>query len=117
MATNGSLNDAEEFRAVITYQSRKPNPEHTWENRSTVPAYLDEWTDETTKVRGPYQTATNARTQAGRDAAELARDWCWQISGVERISRHRILTVGIERTSLAWEPFDVRDPDTAKWGA
>ncbi|KUF18833.1 hypothetical protein [Streptomyces silvensis] len=118
MATNGELNDLEQWRSIVEYQQRKPNPARTWENRYEVPAYLDEWDDEVrTDTRGPYQTAENARRQASRDAkAREARGWGWMQPG-ERIPTERVLRVAIERTTLAWEEVDVRDPETGKWGS
>jgi hypothetical protein len=117
MATNGDLNDLEQWRSIVEYQTRKRNPDHTWENRHEVPAYLDEWGDEVlTDTRGPYQSAENARRQASRDAkARETHGWGWMNPG-ERIATARVLRVAIERSALAWEEVDVRDPDTKKWG-
>lgn len=117
MATNGDLNDLEQWRSIVEYQQRKPNPARTWENRHEVPGYLDEWSDEVrTATRGPYQSAENARRQASRDAKEMeTRGWGWMRPG-ERVTTARILRVAIERTTLAWEEVDVRNPETGKWG-
>jgi hypothetical protein len=118
MATNGALNDLEQWRSIVEYQVRKRNPASTWENRHDVPAYLDEWHEEVqTDTRGPYQSAENARRQATRDAKERTgrRGWGWRYPG-ERIDTARVLRVAIERTALAWEEVDVRDLDTGKWG-
>lgn len=114
MATDVGLNEGEVWRAVVTYRDRKSNPEATWDNRTSVPRYLDTWAEETrTKVRGPYSSPTTARVQAGRDASELANEWGWQLN--ERIKTKRVVSVAIERTSLAWEEVDVRDPEKG-WG-
>ncbi|MYW28345.1 hypothetical protein [Streptomyces sp. SID2119] len=104
MATNGSLNDMEQWRSVVEYRRRKRNPAYTHQTRHSVPAYLDEWEEAIlTDVRGPYQSAENARRQASRDASDRGRS-------------ARIVRVYVERASLAWEPFDERDPETKKWG-
>jgi hypothetical protein len=118
MATNGTLNDLEQWRSIVEYQTRKRNPDHTWETRHEVPAYLDEWHDEVrTDTRGPYQSAENARRQASRDAKSRASDGYggWDRT-VPRVATARVLRVAIERSTLAWEEVDVRDPETAKWG-
>ncbi|HLL34180.1 MAG TPA: hypothetical protein VK545_09875 [Streptomyces sp.] len=117
MATDGSLNDLEQWRSIVKYQTRKRNPDHTWENRHEVAAYLDEWSEEVhTDTRGPYQSAENARRQASRDAKEReSRGWGWRHPG-DSVDTARVLRVAIERTTLAWEEVDVRDPDTGKWG-
>ncbi|KDQ65719.1 hypothetical protein [Streptomyces sp. NTK 937] len=104
MATNGSLNDMEQWRSVVEYQRRKRNPEYTYQTRYSAPEFLDEWEGQIlTDVRGPYQSAENARRQASRDASA-------------RGSAARVVRTYIERASLAWEPFDERDPETKKWG-
>lgn len=113
MATNGGLNDMEQWRSVVEYQWRKRNPEYHWRDNCDVPQYLHEWDDEVhTDVRGPYQSAENARRQASRDAAARVRGFGRASDPVERVLR-----VAVERASLAWEPFDDRDPETQKWGA
>jgi hypothetical protein len=118
MATNGALNDMEQWRSVVEYQSRKSNPDSTFHNRYEVPAYLDEWHDEVhTDVRGPYQSAENARRQASRDAAARASESYGGWAEQPRVSTKRVLRVYVERASIAWEPFDERDPETKKWGA
>ena len=117
MATNGALNDLEQWRAVVEYQTRKRNPDYHWRDNRDVPAFLDEWNDEIrTDVRGPYQSAENARRQASRDAAVRVKEFSGGYGGQPRISTERVVRVYVERASLAWEPFDVRDPDTKKWG-
>lgn len=116
MATNGRLNDMEQWRSVVEYQVRKTNPAHHWHTNPDVPRYLDEWHDEVrTDVRGPYQSAENARRQASRDAAAAERT-TYAGHGVPPVATARIVRVYVERASLAWEPFDERDPDTTKWG-
>lgn len=117
MATNGGLNDMEQWRAVVEYQARKRNPESTFANRHDVPAYLNEWHDEVyTDLRGPYQTPENAKRQASRDAEERAKAAHGGWGEVTRVSTYRVVRVYVERASLAWEPFDERDPETKKWG-
>jgi hypothetical protein len=118
MATNGALNDMEQWRSVVEYQTRKRNPAFSYGDPDDVPAYLDEWNDEVcTDVRGPYQSAENARRQASRDAATRMQDGYGGWGSRLRVSTSRVLRVYVERASLAWEPFDERDPDTKKWGA
>jgi hypothetical protein len=107
MAVDVSLNDAEVWRSVVGYQRRKPNPEATWENRDTVPRYLDEWGDVQYDVRGTYTDETAARVQAGRDASGRARPR-WGDEGA------RILSVEVERSSLAWSVVAKRN-DAGKW--
>lgn len=116
MATNGSLNDMEQWRSVVTYRKRRSNPEHHWKANPDVPRYLDEWSDGLyTDTRGPYQSAANARMQAGRDAAALDREREWESRGGDRINVRQVVSVTVERSALAWEPFDVRDPEKG-WG-
>lgn len=117
MATNGGLNDMEQWRSVVEYRTRKANPEHHWRDNPNVPKYLDEWSEDVRiDVRGPYQSAENARRQAGRDAAACEKTYVGGYRGVPRIAFAQVLRTYIERASLAWEPFDERDPDTKKWG-
>ncbi|MFF1684470.1 MULTISPECIES: hypothetical protein [unclassified Streptomyces] len=117
MATNGGLNDMEQWRSVVEYQRRKINPEYGYDSGSDVPRYLDEWHEEIrTDVRGPYQSAENARRQASRDAAEAVRP-VFGGRGRSSVAPARIVRTYIERAALAWEPFDERDPETKKWGA
>ncbi|MFB7114076.1 hypothetical protein [Streptomyces sp. NPDC056291] len=117
MATNGALNDMEQWRSVVEYQTRKRNPEYHWSDNRDVPQYLDEWHDEVrTDVRGPYQSAENARRQASRDAQSRTRDTVGGWGATPRQQTSRVTRVYVERASLAWEPFDERDPDTKKWG-
>jgi hypothetical protein len=112
MATNGKLNDMEQWRSVVEYQKRKRNPAHHWRDNRDVPQYLEEWDDELhTDVRGPYQSAENARRQASRDAAAHVKG-----SGYPRMTVKRLVRVAIEHTSLAWAQFDVRDAEKG-WGA
>ncbi|MEV7425194.1 hypothetical protein [Streptomyces sp. NPDC091212] len=116
MATNGSLNDMEQWRSVVEYRTRKRNPVHHWRDNPDVPQYLDEWHDDVrTDVRGPYQSAGNARRQASRDAQTREQDGHWG-DGTSRVATSRVVRVYVERASLAWEPFDERDPATKKWG-
>jgi hypothetical protein len=118
MATNGNLNDLEQWRSIVEYQTRKRNPEHDWDNRREIPAYLDEWHDEVqTDTRGPYQSAENARRQASRDAKARASEGYggWDRT-IPRIPTARVVRVAIERTALAWEEVDVRNLDSGKWG-
>ncbi|MFD7776628.1 hypothetical protein [Streptomyces sp. NPDC059753] len=117
MATNGALNDMEQWRSVVEYQQRKPNPAHHWRDNPDVPRYLDEWSDETqTDVRGPYQSAENARRQASRDAKSREREEYGGWGARPRIATSRVTRTYIERAALAWEPFDERDPESKKWG-
>jgi hypothetical protein len=117
MATNGKLNDMEQWRSVVEYQKRKQNPAYDWKNNRDVPMYLDEWHDEVrTDVRGPYQSAENARRQASRDAAAHAKEFSGGYDGQPRISTERVVRVYVEHASLAWAQFDVRDPEKG-WGA
>ncbi|MCM2391747.1 hypothetical protein [Streptomyces albipurpureus] len=116
MATDGGLNEMEQWRSVVEYQTRKLNPEHHWRDNRHVPIYLDEWHDEIqTDVRGPYQSAENARRQATRDAVSREKP-SYVRYGNPSVSTSRVVRVYIERTSLAWEPFDVRDLESKKWG-
>ncbi|MFF1417592.1 hypothetical protein [Streptomyces sp. NPDC058280] len=116
MATNGALNDMEQWRSVVEYQHRKSNPAYDWQTNRDVPYYLDQWDDEIqTAVRGPYQTAENARRQATREAAELLRMGYRTAPPPEKVGV-RIVRVYVERASIAWEPFDERGPETKKWG-
>jgi len=117
VATNGALNDMEQWRSVVEYQTRKPNPAYHWRDNRDVPQYLDEWSEDVrTDVRGPYQSAENARRQAGRDAAACEKTYASGYEGQPRVCLARVVRVYVERASLAWEPFDERDPDTKKWG-
>ncbi|MFE6493379.1 hypothetical protein [Streptomyces sp. NPDC057748] len=117
MATNGALNDMEQWRSVVEYQTRSHNPESTFQNRMEIPAYLDEWDESIrTDVRGPYQSSENARRQASRDAAAHEKDTYGGWGGTPRIHTKRVVRVYVERASLAWEPFDERNPESKKWG-
>ncbi|WP_406324051.1 hypothetical protein [Streptomyces niveus] len=117
MATNGSLNDMEQWRSVVEYRRRKINPAHHWRNSPDVPRYLSQWDEETcTDVRGPYQSAENARRQASRDADSCARSTDGGWGGQPLVYTKRVVRVYVERASLAWEPFDERDPGSKKWG-
>ncbi|WP_327712417.1 hypothetical protein OG912_32355 [Streptomyces sp. NBC_00464] len=116
MATNGALNDMEQWRSVVEYQQRTSNPAYDWQTNRDVPYYLDEYDDEIqTAVRGPYQSAGNARRQATREAAELLRMGYRRPPPPEKVGV-RIVRTCIERASLAWEPFDERNTETGKWG-
>ncbi|MFJ9213038.1 hypothetical protein [Streptomyces sp. NPDC102264] len=116
MATNGNLNDMEQWRSVVEYQVRRSNPAHHWRDNPDVPRYLDEWHEDIhTDVRGPYQSAGNARRQASRDAQAREQDGYGGF-GTPRVATSRVVRVYVERASLAWEPFDERDPETKKWG-
>ncbi|MFJ4768494.1 hypothetical protein ACIP88_05155 [Streptomyces uncialis] len=118
MATNGDLNDMEQWRSVVEYQERKPNPAHHWRDNPDVSRYLDEWLDEIHyDVRGPYQSVENARRQASRDAATRSSTNCGGYDGQPRISIERVVRVYVDRAALAWEPDSVRDPVTGKWVA
>ncbi|EHM24255.1 hypothetical protein SPW_7349 [Streptomyces sp. W007] len=118
MATNGSLNDMEQWRSVVEYQTRKSNPESTFQNRFDVPAYLEEWDEEIrTDTRGPYQSAGNARSQASRDAASRTKQVHGGWGPNPRMSTARVVRVYVERAALAWEPFDERNTETGKWGS
>ncbi|WP_069752924.1 hypothetical protein [Streptomyces sp. EN16] len=117
MATNGSLNDMEQWRSVVEYQTRKRNPAHHWKDNPDVPHYLDEWSEDvSTDVRGPYQSAGNARRQASRDAIAHERDTTGGWGDVPRVRLKSVVRVYVERASLVWEPFDERDPESKKWG-
>ncbi|MEU3986115.1 hypothetical protein AB0F77_39665 [Streptomyces sp. NPDC026672] len=117
MATNGALNDMEQWRSVVEYQMRKPNPAYHWRDNHDVPKYLDEWYDEVrTDVHGPYQSAENARRQASRDARVRDTAFSGGYAGQPRIKTERVVRVYVERSSLAWEPFDERDAGTKTWG-
>jgi hypothetical protein len=116
MAVDVSLNTAEVWRSVVAYQNRRQNPESTWENRATVPGYLDEWGDEVCyDVRGPYTRETPARVQAGRDAAELEAEFARGPLDGRRPTR-RVLCVTVERTALAWGESSRRN-GAGKWEA
>lgn len=66
MATNGSLNDMEQWRSVVEYRNRKANPGYHYRDNRDAPAYLDEWSEETRfDVRGPTSLR---RTPVGRPA-------------------------------------------------
>lgn len=117
MATNGSLNDMEQWRSVVEYRNRKANPGYHYRDNRDAPAYLDEWSEETRfDVRGPYQSAENARRQASRDAVSRGKEYNGDGYGRPRIMLYQVVRVYVERASLAWEPFDERDPESKKWG-
>ncbi|MEU8840269.1 hypothetical protein AB0D97_14210 [Streptomyces roseus] len=114
MAVDVSLNTAEVWRSVVAYQHRKPNPEATWENRATVPYYLDEWEDKVRyDVRGPYTRETPARVQAGRDASELAAQKSSGAADKGKPTR-RVVSVTVEKTALTWGECSRRDA-AGKW--
>nr|WSW58463.1 hypothetical protein OG513_07645 [Streptomyces sp. NBC_00998] len=116
MAVDVGLNTPEVWRSVVAYQNRKPNPESTWENRATVPYYLDEWEDEVRyDVRGPYTYETPARVQAGRDAAARAAEFA-RGPADGGVKTRRVLCVTVEKTVLAWGECSRRD-DAGKWEA
>lgn len=115
MAVDVALNTPEVWRSVVGYVQRMRNPESTFENRRTVPSYLDEWGDEVRyDVRGPYTEESAARVQAGRDASARARDFAWQ-PGDTTVKTYRVVSVEVERSPLAWQVSGVRDQETGKW--
>ena len=115
MAVNVDLNTTVVWRSVVGYVQRKRNPASTFENRREVPSYLDEWDDEVRyDVRGPYTEESAARVQAGRDASARGRQRAWQ-PGETTVPTYRVVSVAVERSSLAWQECGRRDPDGKKW--
>jgi hypothetical protein len=117
MATNVGLNGAEGWRSVVRYRRRVRNPEATFDNRFTVPRYLDEWSEYVfSDVRGPYDNPGEAKRQASRDASDREKERAWQgPGGSDRITLCQVVSVTIERTAFAWEEVDRRDPAKG-WG-
>ncbi|MFG2292019.1 hypothetical protein [Streptomyces sp. NPDC048603] len=109
MAVDVRLNDAEVWRSVVGYRNRKPNPAYHWRDNPDVPHDLDEWDEVQYDVRGPYTNEGAARQQASRDASERARPR-WGSEGA------KVVSVDVERSSLAWETSSRRS-DAGKWEA
>ena len=106
MARTMRPDEPEMFRAVLEYRDRKPNPESNWDNRQTVPRYLDEWEDKVhVEIRGPYNTKTKARTQAGVMRARRLR-WGNTWSAGERTQATQVVRAFIQRATAVWEDVE-----------
>ncbi|MFB7671311.1 hypothetical protein ACFC26_07820 [Kitasatospora purpeofusca] len=119
MATDVSLGTSEVWRSVVKYRDRVRNPEAAGRYLldAAVPSYLEAWADTVhADVRGPYNDPGTARRMASRTALALAAESARQtVRPGDTILTRQVVSVEIERTSLAWEVVDARDPETG-WG-
>ncbi|MFD8595409.1 hypothetical protein ACFV1L_10445 [Kitasatospora sp. NPDC059646] len=119
MATNVLLDTPEVWRSVVRYRHRKRNPEMvgTYVLDAVLPSYLEAWEDVVhADVRGPYNDPGTARRMAGRVASALEAETARQTTRPgDTVLTRQIVSVTVERAALAWEAFDVRDPETG-WG-
>lgn len=119
MATNVLLNTPEVWRSVVRYRHRARNPETvgTYFLDAVLPSYLETWEDTVrADVCGPYNNPGTARRMAGRVALALAAEDARQTTRPgDTILTRQVISVTVERAPLAWESFDVRDPETG-WG-
>jgi hypothetical protein len=119
MATNVLLDTAEVWRSVVKYRHRERNPETVGRYilDAVLPSYLETW-EETVRaeVCGPYNDPGTARRMAGRAALALAAERGRQTTRPgDTVLTRQVISVTIERTTLAWEAVDVRDPEKG-WG-